>query len=188
MVRQGILHGMLKGEALADPFSAAAVAQSGATDNRLFQKVLDMMKADATQEGIIPFGLEAHDGDEIYATLWALSILVASDRVKDHHSYVEPALDWCEKHLDRVFEEPPRTVARLMAVALEVDPEGLKALARKCLDHLLACRREDGKWDGTERWLARDGEVVDCLIRAALVLGPDAGGAAEGLVRPSPTT
>jgi len=179
MICQGILHSMLKGEELADPYSAAAIATTHFTDNKLFRQILEMLRSKIDKDGVVSFGSEILGKGDNYSTLFVLNILHIADRAKDHMSIVEPALNYLEKNADEIINESPVFAARFMMVELNLNPDNGKKIAEKCLKSILDRRKENKRWDDTPLGLGADGEIVTALIDAALVLGTEAGKAAE---------
>lgn len=179
MIAQAMLHAMLRGDSNMNPFVASAMARSGISKGRIFEEVLDAMRGKEKLEGPIRFGSKILGKGEALATLWNLEILRISGRISDHSSLVEPALAYLIEKVEDVVLESPVSAARLMTTMLDLKPEGGEAVARRCMESIIARQGDGGRWDDSPLGLAVDGEVAGALMEAAPVLGRDAAAAAE---------
>ncbi|MFH1998395.1 MAG: hypothetical protein ABIK28_01890, partial [Planctomycetota bacterium] len=179
MVIQGVLHAILKEYTHINPFVAAALADAGMSNNKLFEEVLTYIRDHSEPEGRIPFGSELLGEEGPYTTLFSLNLLKKAKRESDHSSVIEPALEYLQETSEDLLEESPVVAARIMAAAAHFGPEAKKALAEKCLDNLVERLNENNRWDESPLGLGVDAEVVCALLEAAPVLGRKAVATAE---------
>lgn len=179
MVIQGVLHAMLKDYTHQNPFVAAALADAGMSKNKIFEEILQYLRSNAEREGRITFGSEVLGEEGPYTTLFGLNLLKKANRESDHHSIIEPALNYLDDMSEDLLDESPVVVSRIMALAAHFAPEEKLTLANKCLDVLIECQNDNGRWDESPLGLGVDAEVACALIEAAPVLGKKAAEAAE---------
>jgi hypothetical protein len=180
MIIQGVLHAILKAEPpQTNPYSAAAMADAGVTHNKIFEEVLETMRTHNGENGELPMGAKVLGRDDLFATLWNLRILHASDRAKDHTSIIEPAFSYLENEMEAILEDTPDMVARLMTADLCLRPDGQHGMAEACLENLIEGQKESGRWDESPMGLLVDAQVACALLQAAPILGASAAAAGE---------
>jgi hypothetical protein len=155
---------------MRDPFVAAAMAETGRTDDPGFQEMLEKMTLAAGGSGLIYFhsgfiGLGDH-----FSTLWALRLIALAGKTANYENVVRKAVSALEDDLDLVLSRSPDFVGFLLYVAQMLPEYTNPELIDRCIDTLLAGQAVDGWWYGNHddplRSLRGSGFVAYDLLHA----------------------
>ena len=137
-VTQGMVHAMLEAEPPDNPYVAAAMAHTGTVNNPLFEEVVAKILGDSQADGSLPFGSKKLGGGLANATLWNVRLLQVSGKDADNRAVVESALNFLESGLDELLKGASTLLAGFLSAALHLKGERGEALARRCVEGLLA--------------------------------------------------
>jgi|GEM_PF-3063483 len=149
----------------SNPFLAASMAEAGLTNNDRFNTLLLALlkQQERNPFGLIPFATGFLNLGDHFSTLWALRLLILSQRIEEFDTQISRAIEALGKSFDLLCEHPDHVGFLLYDLSL-LAREQDKPLVFRCLDRLL---QPDVDWMNNVPDLRGGGFVAYDLLHVA---------------------